>query len=276
MFLFWKPKAPIPPEDRVPVTLLSGFLGAGKTTLLNHLLASEKNGKLAVLVNDLGEVNIDASLIKRSVRKLKSPISGMMELTSGCICCGIQTELMDALLHLYRKYQPDHADRLSASLRGINAKATVLRCEQGQIDAEALLGQSHFDEEATLTAARWRRLILTEQGDVDDAPDVSQPLNLSFGAFQPIADPPSRNQDGSGLRIERKPPRHHNLDYGLDSFVFKGRRPFDESRFYRFLRSELPGLVRAKGFYWTTRMPDRVGLLSIAGKPLLAAERSII
>ena len=108
MFLFWKPKSPIPSDERVPVTLLTGFLGSGKTTLLNHLLASEQAENLAVLVNDLGEVNVDAKLIKRSLRKLKSPIDGVVELTSGCICCSIQTELMDALLHLYLKRKPSH------------------------------------------------------------------------------------------------------------------------------------------------------------------------
>ena len=61
-----------------------------------------------MLVNDLGEVNVDAKLIKRSLRKLKSPIDGVVELTSGCICCSIQTELMDALLHHYLKRKPSH------------------------------------------------------------------------------------------------------------------------------------------------------------------------
>ena len=87
---------------------LVGPNGMGKTTLLNHLLASESAENLAVLVNDLGAVNIDASLVQRTMHKLNSPISGMVELTSGCICCSIQTELMDALLHLYRKRKPSH------------------------------------------------------------------------------------------------------------------------------------------------------------------------
>ena len=102
-FLFWRPEAPLSEADRVPVTLLSGFLGSGKTTLLNHLLASEAIENLAVLVNDLGKVNIDASLIKSSMREMGGPIGEVVELSSGCICCSIQTELMDALLHLISK-----------------------------------------------------------------------------------------------------------------------------------------------------------------------------
>ena len=52
----------------------------------------------------------------------------------------------------------------------------------------------------------------------------------------------------------------------MESFVYNSRRPFDEAKFFTFVRNELAGVIRAKGFYWTTRMPGNVGLLSIAGK----------
>ena len=68
-FMFWKPETPLIAADRVPVTILSGFLGAGKTTLINHLLASEHVNNFAVLVNDLGKVNIDSKLIQNSIIK---------------------------------------------------------------------------------------------------------------------------------------------------------------------------------------------------------------
>ena len=61
---------------------------------------------------------------------------------------------------------------------------------------------------------------------------------------------------------------HHHKDYGLETFVFNARQPFVESRFLKVLRNGLPGVIRAKGFYWTDRVPELVGLLSIAGKML--------
>jgi len=138
-FSFWKPKAPIPAEERVPVTILSGFLGSGKTTLLNHLLASGAAEDLAVLVNDLGEVNIDASLIKRSARTMKQPISGMVELTSGCICCSIQTELI-RLRHLlpgrarrerrHGRLQPESRDGFPRSPQPQGLRPRQLRLQQ--------------------------------------------------------------------------------------------------------------------------------------------------
>ncbi|MFC7229055.1 GTP-binding protein [Salinirubellus salinus] len=80
-------------DDQPPVTILSGGLGAGKTTLLNHLLTvGGEQYDIAVLVNDVGEVNIDAGLIE-SGSKLSMDDDGVTELSNGCICCGLQNEL---------------------------------------------------------------------------------------------------------------------------------------------------------------------------------------
>lgn len=80
---------------RKPVTLLTGYLGSGKTTVMNELLKNQKGKKLAVIVNDVGSVNIDASLIKKS--GVSSEDTDVVELQNGCICCGLQDEFMTAI-----------------------------------------------------------------------------------------------------------------------------------------------------------------------------------
>ena len=87
-------------DDHPPVTILSGGLGAGKTTLLNHLLTvGGEEYTIAVLVNDVGEVNIDANLIENG-SELSLEDGGVTELSNGCICCGLQNELDQELLRL--------------------------------------------------------------------------------------------------------------------------------------------------------------------------------
>lgn len=96
------------PKGKTALTILSGFLGTGKTTLLNNMLAKTDSSKTAVLVNDVGDINLDASLIKTSTEKSGSPLKGIIELTSGCICCSSNSDLAAALFSLITEYQPDH------------------------------------------------------------------------------------------------------------------------------------------------------------------------
>jgi len=83
-------------EDTIPVTVLSGTLGAGKTTLLNHLLAESDERDIAVLVNDMGEVNVDADLVAES-SDISKQEEELIELSNGCICCELRGDLLDAV-----------------------------------------------------------------------------------------------------------------------------------------------------------------------------------
>ena len=152
-------------ENKLPVTVLSGFLGAGKTTVLNHILNNRDGIKVAVIVNDMSEINIDASLVQQEV-ELNRAEEKLVEMSNGCICCTLREDL---LIEIRKLAEEKRFDYLVIESTGISEPLPVAETFTfADEDGESLGDVASLDTMVTVVDA------INFQKDFDEAMDLNE------------------------------------------------------------------------------------------------------
>ena len=331
-------------KKEVPVLLLTGYLGSGKTTLLNKILANEKGIKFAVIVNDIGEVNIDAALIEKG-GVVGQKDDSLVSLQNGCICCTLKMDLVEQLkeivdmkrfdyivieasgicepapiaqticsipslgpqyiengilrldsivtvvdalrmkdefsngsdlmkknmdeedlaslviqqiefcniilLNKAAEVEPKELEHLKQIIRAIQPKAEIFECNYGDVDLNLIVNTKKFDWETVSTSAGWIQEIESERNEEHEEDDVEE-------AHEHHHHHHDHDHDHEGGEVE---------EYGIGTFVYYRRKPFDLGLFDDFVARKWPrDVVRAKGICYFDDERDMCYVFEQAGK----------
>ena len=323
-------------EQRItPITLLTGYLGAGKTTLMNYILTNQEGLKVAVIVNDIGEVNIDAKLIADDGFIKEEDKGNVVPLSNGCICCTLKEDLMNQILEILKLSKFDYIlieasgiceplpiaqtiSMLENSLKQYRSSevctldnvvtvvdALRLATEFGagkdlvkeNIDEEdienLLIEQIEFcnvivlnkiDEISKEELSEVKQVIKTLQPTAKIIEtnyakvDLKEMLSTHNFDFEEISGSAGwikelEKEDEHEEHHEHEHHHEHNHEegeaeeYGIGTFVYTSRKPFNINKFKDFVENNFPkSVIRCKGLVWFANDYDMSYIFEQAGK----------
>ena len=307
-------------QTQLPVTVLSGFLGGGKTTVLNHILNNRDGLRVAVIVNDMSEINIDAATVKNEISFNRAE-EKLVEMSNGCICCTLREDLLEEIERLAHEGKYDYlviestgiseplpvaetftfADEDGKSLSEISrldSMVTVVDAlnflkdydeakflnevgeslgeEDERSVADLLVEQVEFADILLISKtdlvseqelARLKSILQTLNTEAIQIPiehgkvPLDKVLNTGRFSFERAQQSPGWLKEMRGEHVPE------TEEFGISSFSYEARRPFDPQKFYDFIHSkDIAGkLIRSKGFFWLATRPQLAGSWSQAG-----------